>query len=233
MFGHIGSLDFVCQMSTGTALGWIGFCYPGEKETQSASCGYELDTVTLVDGFSTSATASSTVLAVTSTSKHPEKAMQVINLLYTDPVLVNLLAYDIEGEHYQVTDEAAGRIGFVDGLDMMTTKFVNKLVIGNGLLYYLEAGDPADLNEATKTFNENAIVSKALGFTYDSSVVSNQLAAVENIAAKYRKGLESGVLDPETELPKFIAELEAAGINDIIAAKQEQLNAWAAQNGIK
>lgn len=220
-------------MSSGNSFGWIGNNYPGYPEQQTVSCGCELGTVKLTEAVATSATASTTVLAVTSTSKNPDKAMQVLNLLYTDPVLINLLAYGIEGEHYQFTDAEAGYIGFVDGLDMMTTKYVNKLTIGNGLLYYLEAGNPADLNEATEVFNETATVSKAMGFTYDSAAVSNQLAAVENVAAKYRKGLESGALDPETELPKFIAELESAGINDIIAAKQEQLNAWAALNGVK
>jgi putative aldouronate transport system substrate-binding protein len=46
---------------------------------------------------------------------------------------------------------------------------------------------------------------------------------------RYTKGLESGVLDPDTVLPEFISELESAGINTIIEEKQRQLDEWAAK----
>ena len=39
-----------------------------------------------------------------------------------------------------------------------------------------------------------------------------------------------GSLDPETELPKFQQSLKDAGIDEIIAEKQKQLDAWAAEN---
>ena len=35
-------------------------------------------------------------------------------------------------------------------------------------------------------------------------------------------------MDPAENLPKFIAELEAAGINEIIAEKQKQLDEFLA-----
>lgn len=35
-------------------------------------------------------------------------------------------------------------------------------------------------------------------------------------------------MDPDENLPKFIAELESAGINDIIAEKQKQLDEFLA-----
>jgi putative aldouronate transport system substrate-binding protein len=46
---------------------------------------------------------------------------------------------------------------------------------------------------------------------------------------EYFPGLQTGSMDPETELPKFIQKLKAAGIDKIVAAEQEQLNAWLAQ----
>ena len=35
-------------------------------------------------------------------------------------------------------------------------------------------------------------------------------------------------MDPEETIPKFVAELEAAGINDIISAKQAALDEYLA-----
>ena len=48
-------------------------------------------------------------------SAYPEKAMQFLNLLYSDPDIINLLAYGIEGEDYVVHDD--GRISYPDGVD--------------------------------------------------------------------------------------------------------------------
>ena len=61
---------------------------------------------------------------------------------------------------------------------------------------------------------------------FDNSNVATQVAAVANVDAKYAKGLQGGALDPEEYLPQFIEELKAAGIDDIIAEKQKQFDAW-------
>ena len=166
-------------------------------------------------------------MTVPSTAVNPEKAIEVIDLLYTDTNVINMLYYGIEGEHYQIIDETNGKVDYLDGQDMMTCKYVNKLRIGNELIAYLEASQPDNLSDEVKQFNEEANKSKALGFSYDSSGVANQLAALDTVCAKYRRGLECGSLNPETELPKFIEELKKAGIDDVIAVKQEQLNTWA------
>lgn len=219
-------------LGAGNAFGTIGKCWPGETETQSASCGYELAEIQLVAPIGTTSTVNNAVMTIPSTSENPEKAMEFINLLYTDSTLTNLLYYGIEGEHYQVVDEANGKVDYVEGQDMMTCKYVNKLQIGNQLIGYIESTDPDNLNTEIAEFNEGAEKSKALGFTFDSSSVANQLAALDTVVAKYRRGLEGGSLDPETELPKFIEELKGAGIEDVIAEKQAQLDSWAEANGI-
>lgn len=53
------------------------------------------------------------------------------------------------------------------------------------------------------------------------------MTAVYNIVDQYRRGLESGVLDPDKELPAFLGKLQSAGIDKIIAEKQKQLDEWA------
>ncbi len=212
-------------LSTGTSFGVIGFSYPGGVEEQSKICGYELAEVDLVPALATTNTISSSVMTIPSTSAHPEKAMEFINLLYTDATLTNLLYYGIEGANYQVVGD--GIKDYVDGEDMTTCKYMNPFKIGNQLIGYREATEPEGINDTVKKFNEEAAVSKAAGFSYDSASVANQLAALETVAAKYRRGLECGSLDPATELPKFIEELKGAGIDDVVAAKQEQINAWA------
>ena len=77
-------------------------------------------------------------------------------------------------------------------------------------------------------FDKNAIQSKAMGFVFDESSVESQFAAVTNVLNQYLPGLEDGQSDPATVLPKFISDLKANGIDDIIKAKQAQLDAYLA-----
>ena len=50
-----------------------------------------------------------------------------------------------------------------------------------------------------------------------------------NIMDKYFKALISGSVDPESTIEQAEAEMEAAGLADIIAEKQAQLDAYLAE----
>ena len=85
--------------------------------------------------------------------------------------------------------------------------------------------------EQQEEYNKNAKKSVAYGFIFDSSSVTNEITACNNVVAKYRASLECGSVDPEVALPEFNAELKTAGIDTIIAEKQRQLDEWLANNG--
>ena len=57
----------------------------------------------------------------------------------------------------------------------------------------------------------------------------NQVTACQNVSSAYRTALIWGSIDPEENLPKYIEELKAAGIDEIIAEKQKQLDAFLAK----
>jgi len=77
-------------------------------------------------------------------------------------------------------------------------------------------------------FNASGIESKALGFIFDNSEYTNQVSALSNVVKQYSGALYSGSGDPEELIPQFLEALDDAGINDVIAAKQEQLDAFLA-----
>ena len=54
------------------------------------------------------------------------------------------------------------------------------------------------------------------------------MAACTTVVAQYRNALLYGLVDVDSYLEKFNAELKAAGIDDIVNAEQEQLDAWKA-----
>ena len=63
-------------------------------------------------------------------------------------------------------------------------------------------------------------------FGFDSTDVSDEASAVVGVYAKYAMNLMSGSVDPATELPKFLDELTAAGIDTIVDAANAQLAAY-------
>lgn len=74
-------------------------------------------------------------------------------------------------------------------------------------------------------------MSKYVGLSVDTSSIADQITACFNVSKQYRAVLNCGQADPATELPKFLAALEEAGVQDIIDCYQTQLNDWLAANG--
>jgi putative aldouronate transport system substrate-binding protein len=159
-------------------------------------------------------------MSIPKNSKNPEKAMQFLNLLYKDKDLENLVANGIEGKHYTKNADGTITIKPNGGYSL------NEWEIGNNALTDVYQGNPTDIWDQYKKFNDSLVPSPAYGFTFDSTNVKSQVAAVTNVANQYRAGLETGTTDPAKTLPKFIDALKAAGINDIIAEKQKQLDAF-------
>lgn len=50
---------------------------------------------------------------------------------------------------------------------------------------------------------------------------------------EYAKQIMFGLVEPENGIAEMQAKLEAAGLEDYMAAKQKALDEWAAANGIK
>jgi putative aldouronate transport system substrate-binding protein len=71
----------------------------------------------------------------------------------------------------------------------------------------------------------------SLGFRFRTEPVAAELTAVTAVVDVYNRALYTGYIDPETELPKYIEELKAAGLDTIMAEVQAQYAAWKAAKG--
>ena len=63
--------------------------------------GYEVVATQIMDTQITNGSARGALTAINKNSEHPEKAMELINLINTDEYLRNLLNYGIEGTHWE------------------------------------------------------------------------------------------------------------------------------------
>jgi putative aldouronate transport system substrate-binding protein len=100
---------------------------------------------------------------------------------------------------------------------------------GDQTLSYIWEGYDPDVWGKLEEFNRDADRSIALGFCFDAAPVQRQWDNCRIIQNEFASGLESGYLDPEEALPEFTAKLDAAGIAEVIAEKQRQLDAWLAE----
>ena len=101
----------------------------------------------------------------------------------------------------------------------------------NSLIVPTQNYQMKDLAERVAQLNKEAKPSLALGFVFDPTEVTNQITACANVIAQYYVPLMYGEVDIDEFLPIFNDALHAAGIDDIIAAKQAQLDAWLAAKG--
>ena len=211
------------RMQTGNYLGGINANKPGGDIEMQNSLGYEVGFVELFEEFSMTGFVNNTNWMIPVGSKNPEKAMEFLNLMYTDSYLASLLGNGIEDVHY--TRDADGFITTVEN-----SGYVNpyQWAQGNQFITNVYAGNPADIWDQQRTFNQNAKKSIALGFIFDNTNVLDEVTACNNVIAKYRASIDCGSVDPEVAIPEFNKELYAAGLDKIIAEKQAQLDAWLA-----
>ncbi|MFV0399085.1 MAG: ABC transporter substrate-binding protein [Oscillospiraceae bacterium] len=210
---------------------------PGYNEQETRNNGVEIVTSWILPAYACTSDVQMATWAISNGSKHPEASMKLLNEMYTNPEISNLLIYGQEGPHYVVAGEAntdQHMIAYPEGIDATNTGYrPSGWLWPNQTIGDVWEGNPPDYWQQQTEFNNTALRSKAFGFTYDSARVKNQVTACTNVVSKYHQALLCGTLDPETTLPVFIQELKDAGVDDIVAEKQRQIDEWAAANGIE
>lgn len=202
----------------------IGMSTTGMREAYEQQYGMEIVQLDLCPNYMTTNVYTGCMFFIPKNSKNPEKAMEFINLLFTDADVQNLLSFGIEGDHYTVQDN-----GIVIDFTANREKYINPFgVWGDQSQYYLTAPQTPELLEARKEYLQVSLdhTSKAFGYQFDSTEVSTELSTVKSVIAKYLTQLEYGTVDLEAVYPEFLKALEDAGINKIIEANRSQLAAW-------
>ncbi|WEK53598.1 MAG: ABC transporter substrate-binding protein [Candidatus Cohnella colombiensis] len=170
---------------------------------------------------STGETAGS-MLGITTTSKNPERAMMFINLLHTDKTLNNLLNFGIEGDHYTRNGE------IITATDNTPNYAIGaSWMFGSQFLNYIWSNEDPNKWELFKAFNTDAKNSPALGFTLNSEPISSQASVQLNIRKEFDPGLDTGSIDP-AKADEYFKKLNDNGLGEVIAEKQNQLNAFLA-----
>ena len=167
-------------------------------------------------------------------SEDKVKSMQFINFAYSNSDFMNLLNWGIEGEHWEFVDGSDNIIDYPAGVDDASVTWHQNMGwhFPNQYIAHIWNGLPEDIWDQYKAFNDSAVKSKAFGFLFDSTSVATEIAALLSVQQEYDKVLETGSSpDYEKTLQEYNDKLYASGLQKVMDLKQEQLDAWLAEQG--
>lgn len=190
--------------------------------------GFESGMVMTSDALISTGGAVEFMLGIAANCKRPDKAMDLINLIYSDPEVANLLQYGVEGLDYVA----------VEGTENVITREGTGNADGNGYSSsFVHYGNPMDLKILApltdslyadmQNLEDNAKKSQAFGYIFDAADYSAEAAAINNVLAEKLPMLNAGeAADVDAAVDDLVAALKVAGIDKVIAANQAQLDAY-------
>ncbi|MEW9502206.1 ABC transporter substrate-binding protein [Jeotgalibacillus marinus] len=198
------------------------FYQPYAELQWSRSAGYDVVVRPESDPVTLNGSVTGSMQAISITSKNPEKSLEFLNLLNTDPKLRTLLDMGIKDVHYEEMED-----GKIKDLPARIESFnMPSFAIGNQFILPLYEDEPEDKWDAFKEFNEKSTPAPTLGFHFDPSPVRTELAAISNVTNEFAKPLLTGSVDPEEYLPKANQKFEEAGLEKVLNEMQKQYDEW-------
>lgn len=169
-------------------------------------------------------------LGININSKHPERAMMVINEFASNQELQDLTQLGIEGVNWEAVGDDQYKI--IEGKAYTTSNNWGWRSMVLGRKEYNENPTAVDVRaaELEAYFLEHARAEHVLdSFAFDTTPVSTQYAAVEAAMGTYFDPLVSGLVsDVDVSLEQFRSSMEAAGIRDVLDEMQRQVDEFVA-----
>lgn len=209
------------QLSGRYLIGTQSYALGYEKQA-SKERGFEVAMVPSTPAYVDTTSSQGAMMAISTSSKNPERAMMFLNLLNTDPYLMTLLNYGVEGVHYNLvngeavfTDARANYMPWTNGM-------------GNITLLPPTEGNGADFWDGFKAYYGSAKEIPILGWSFNPKAVETEMGSLANVAAEYALSLDTGMIDPAEKLPEFIQKLKDNGIDKVVGEANTQLEAFLA-----
>lgn len=211
---------------------------PFAELTWGKDLGYEVVSSPIMDMQITTTSARGALTAINKNSKHPEKALEFLNLVNTDEYLRNLLNYGIEGTHYEKVELTEEDKKLAEGKPYVFDHKI-KLIEGNrdnySVPYWVQGGlfstyvlenEPIDKWNIFKEFNDNSTQAPSFGFDFDESSLMTETAGFKPILDEFGPSLYTGSVEPSEYIPKLLKKFEATKIQKVKEEMQKQIDEW-------
>lgn len=201
---------------------------PGCDTIYNATYGEPITLIPLMDHQVKTMNADMAAMtAIGANSKHPELAMQILNIANTNKDFYNTICYGVEGVHWNMNDN--GSITMTDTFENYNPN--SDWMFGCQWNAYPKDTMDLDVYDQMQEYSTTATVLPCNGFLYDVTDTQVEWTNYSTIRKEYTP-LFNGSIDPdkfEETWNKYVSELKDSGILDtVIADIQTQLDAWAA-----
>ncbi len=165
-------------------------------------------------------------MAIAQTSKNPERALMVYDLLRNDEEIYRLMMYGIEGDMYTI--DADGYLERPADFDSATDGCTFNWWWGRNDDLGLRTADRdwASIDELYARYDEIAITYPYGRVVFDLTNIQVYLDNISNVYNTYMPRICFGLMDdPEAYVAEFRTQLQNAGIETVMTELQNQINA--------
>lgn len=176
-----------------------------------------------------------TSYAIPYCADEPERAMMVLNAIYSQPDLYNTLIYGIEGEDYTKNADGTITTSYVGASPTADDSYgIQRWIIGSCKNALINNGTDPNYYADLEALEETARVNPFLNFTFDRTNVEGICASILNVYYEYGPQIDNGVAGDNWEelYNNYMAARKDAGIEELVTEFQNQLNAYIEANNI-
>jgi putative aldouronate transport system substrate-binding protein len=164
------------------------------------------------------------MLAIPVSSKDPVRAMLYIDEMHQNRELINLMAWGVEGLHYDLDDQGRAVQRKLNG---WSDSHGGKWTIGNQFMQYVSNQEDLDKYAQMQKLTDEAWNHESLGFRFKQTDYANEYSATYNVTDAMLRGVMSGVNSEGLEA--MIQGYKDAGVYDVIyPAVKEAYATWKA-----
>lgn len=208
----------------GASIAWNAsvFTYMKQAEqTEGVRCAaYDLTT----DHFVGCEAYSNNDMAITASSKNPERAAMVLDLIKFDTTLNRLIMLGVENVHYTI-NENDEYVKTEKSGDFAPTSVSASWAVKNGNL--VEAGAPEREQAMSDAWLERVKSNPTVTFVFDDANVKSYMNAVDTILQDYVPMLELGLVDDvDKTIDEMINKCYDAGLQNVYDEFYAQYEAW-------
>lgn len=207
---------------TGTA--WTG--YKGWSNPEIV--GFNVKLVRFIGPNMSRSTQQGSLIAVNAAApeENVKACLKYMELLYTDRELRDVLAYGIEGRHFNYYEDTVIRTELGSEEYTLDTFQTGPAVSASVVSANEEV--LADPDQWAKVYEgyQHARISDTQGFSFDTETMEAERAVLGAIWSNRLAELVTGTIDPDEAIAQIRQEMEDAGLNQVREEAQRQLDEY-------
>ena len=149
--------------------------------------------------------------------------LRLFNWVYASQENYDFCVYGVEGKDYERDEN--GTI-----TKLVTDNFFDDWFVSCTKYKQFDPSIPEEKVERYKNLDDDAQISKRMGFVFDSNNVTAEAAAITAVYDEYIKPMENGLLDYDENIDMVIEKLKKAGIDTYVEEVQRQFSEFYANN---